>query len=651
MKRQISEGSKTHDGQGRFALRRIQRSFPAVLALCLASSVAHAGAEDPERNATEKVNANWVTGFSGESLEQRRVAGERIVDLNIESTAPWRFTAAFVANTGTYQRVDRFWFDKTAAQVTSALSENNARIVSIDASYVNGQPRFAFSTVRNEGTAAKGWWWNYDVTVDQVTRDINLHHLQLTSLKSYDTPNGRRFVYVGIKNEGTDARNWWWHPGETPDGIGRMLRDNSARLVTMDRTEPGRFAVIMVQDPSPRYSWWAHGTEQERTREIQATHGVRVAAVDSYVVGGKRQYSFVGIDNTNAETARLRGYLDQAYDDTTQFGSDVIRGAYVKQVGGPVLVDLAANLRFQPLSTLKLLPYLYVWDRIDNATKEADNAPTTLATRISWTEATGDPFASCLTPGAAGTRQNSAELRDALPTMMWYSHNRTLDSILERYDPDTITTRGRALGLLDTEMHFGCPQPGDPVPWAKNRSTLIDIGRIFEGVHQGTMLRNNKSSRDGFFDNIIRLNYAGAEYLSPYLPQKVGPLFNGFLRDIVRREAGPNKQGQVEEFLKRVVLRGKGGSGGPSSDEFGYSDALYVELPVWKNGAVTSSYYVSTWFIYKLHAPAGCPDSDPPAGSGCDRIWQPEQDVHETFKREILAGPIRAALATWPASP
>ena len=103
-------------------------------------------------------------------------------------------------------------------------------------------------------------------------------------------------------------------------------------------------------------------------------------------------------------------------------------------------------------------------------------------TTVSWIEATKDDpstpeddrkYKSCLKTGSPDTKPGSAKLADALPTMMWESHNRTLDAVLDKYGPDNITDRGQQLGLTQTEMHFGCPQPNGPsAPWAANRSTL-----------------------------------------------------------------------------------------------------------------------------------------------------------------------------------
>ena len=96
------------------------------------------------------------------------------------------------------------------------------------------------------------------------------------------------------------------------------------------------------------------------------------------------------------------------------------------------------------------------------------------------------------------------------------------------------------------------------------------------------------------------------------------------------------------------MLRGKGGSGGPSSNEFGYSDYLHVTLPFKQNGQTVLRNYVVGWFVYKLKTPDGCPESMAQDGGTCQAIWKPEQDALAKFRTEMHTLPIRQALNSWP---
>jgi Beta-lactamase enzyme family len=338
-------------------------------------------------------------------------------------------------------------------------------------------------------------------------------------------------------------------------------------------------------------------------------------------------------NDDSTESKRLHDLLYNIYTQS-DFGNRVVRGFLVKRMAGEVLAEHCSDVCFQPLSTLKLLPYLYTMIEVDK-----DNA-TMDGTSVSWIQpTTGTPSAisdaTCLKASDPNTQAGSDKLKNALPTMMWESHNRTLDSILNKYGPPNITTRGQSLGLRQTEMYFGCAQPSGPQkPWANNVSTLVDLAHLFEGVENLSFV-TNASSRKAFRDNMIKLDAApGTSYTSPITGRTTGPLNNEFLRPIVQEEAGPTKQAIVDEFMKQLVLRGKGGGGGPSGDEVGGSDFLEVSLPFKTNGAITTKKVLVGWFVCQLRS---VPIS----------VQQPQDQALADFRKEIHRLPIRLALQTW----
>lgn len=604
-------------------------------------------AADPDRNSTVPTGWWWWKHRTEAQINAQRDQNRRIIDLEWSPTNDGRFDAVFVENSGVYERTEGWWFNASRDDVVAKVAEKNGRITDLEPYTVNGQRRFAFALIRNEGLAEKWWWWNYDLTAEGVTADINTHGIRLVDLDVYQVNGQTRFSYVGIKNEGIDATAWWWYVNVTPEYVADRINEHNARLIDIERHPNGNLSVVMVQNNGTNW-WWGVNASEEWMIETIATHTARIIDLESIIVNGERRYTFIAIDNANAETRRLRNLIYQAFDNPA-FGDKEIRGFLVKEVGGPVLADQAGDLPFQPLSTLKLLPYLHAMIEID------DDKASLNGTQISWTETTVDNpntnidernYASCFQPGAANTQSNSAPLADILPTMMWESHNRTLDAVLDEYTPTAITNRAHALGLTHTQMYFGCPQPDDSKPWAKNRSTLYELGRIFEGVEQLQFVQK-PSTRQAFFDNLINLNYAGASYTSPITGKTVGPLTVETLRAIVEREAGPENQDIVDEFLQHVVMRGKGGGGGPSSSEYGYSDFLHVTLPFKENGQIVSRTFVVGYFIYKLETPNGCPESKAKDGGTCQAIWQPERDALSKFRKELHTAPIRLALATW----
>jgi hypothetical protein len=339
-------------------------------------------------------------------------------------------------------------------------------------------------------------------------------------------------------------------------------------------------------------------------------------------------------NDDNLESKRLRDLLYNCYDKV-DFGNRVTRGFVVKRLGAEVLAEHCSDVCFQPLSTLKLVPYLHTLIEVDKGNASLSG------TKVSWVQpTTGTPAqmadTTCLAPGSPDTQAGSAKLADALPTMMWESHNRTLDAVLNKYDPLNITAGAQALGLTQTEMYFGCPQPGGPAkPWADNISTLIDLARLFEGVEALEFVKVS-ATRTAFRNNMIVLNAApGTSYTSPITGRTTGPLSNEGLRALVEREAGAAKLGIVSDFMKHVVLRGKGGSGGPDGNELGNSDFLVVSLPFKKNGTIGIQKFLVGWFVDQKRSVSAS-------------LKQVEDEALETFRwLELSTLPIRLALETW----
>jgi hypothetical protein len=394
----------------------------------------------------------------------------------------------------------------------------------------------------------------------------------------------------------------------------------------------GGGSFLYAKEPGTGKLWRYSGTG-EQWAEV-GTPGTGFVAVGRTIYGLTPDRSAVyQFDDANAESRRLRGLLGGVFD-RPEFGDRVARGFLVKQMGGEVLAEHCSDVCFQPLSTLKLLPYLH-------ALIEVDQAMASLAgTQVSWVQPTAGTAtemtdAVCLAPASPGTQAGSATLADALPTMMWESHNRTLDAVLSKYGPATITARVQALGLTQTEMYFGCSQAaGTSLPWAQNVSTLTDFARLFEGV-EALQFVTDAATRDAFRDNMIVVTPApGTTYTSPITGRTTGPASNEFLRPLVEREAGAAKLAIVPEFMKRVVVRRKGGNGGPRGDEIGASDFLHLSLPFKQNGAVVTRRFVVGWHVG--------PRREAPAA-----VTTPENEALAAFRMEIHAAPIRLALATW----
>ena len=89
-------------------------------------------------------------------------------------------------------------------------------------------------------------------------------------------------------------------------------------------------------------------------------------------------------------------------------GTDAWFGIYAKQVKGPVDVGLAQTMAYQPLSVLKLIPHLYVMDKLDQ-----DPASTCSTRRTASAGCAEEQAGRGLVPRSG--RPDADVLRDASP--------------------------------------------------------------------------------------------------------------------------------------------------------------------------------------------------------------------------------------------
>ena len=310
-----------------------------------------------------------------------------------------------------------------------------------------------------------------------------------------------------------------------------------------------------------------------------------------------------------------------------------MRGFVVKRVSGEVLAEHCSDVCFQPLSTLKLLPYLYTLIEVDKGNASLSG------TTVSWVQPT--------TGTTAEKNDAPASPRERrYPERLCETGRRAAHHDVGVAQPDA---RRRAQQVRPGQSHKTRPEPGphadgDVVrlsaarrpgePWADNVSTLMDFARLFEGVESLKFVTKTES-RQAFRDNMITLDAKpGTSYMSPITGRTSGPLSNEFLRPIVEREAGAAKMGIVSDFMKRVVVRGKGGGGGPDGNEIGRSDFLHVNLPFKQSGRIVSRKFVVGWFVCQMRSVA-------------DSVMQTEDEALKTFTLEMYTVPVQLALASW----
>jgi hypothetical protein len=579
-------------------------------------------AVDPERNASTPTGWHWWRGQSAAQLDQRAEDnGERVVSISVDDPVTERFTAALVRNTGVYQRDGDWFFDKTRDQVVALTQGQDRRLIDLEPYVRLGKLRFAGVTVPNTGTSGKGWWWNYDLSAGQVKADINQHKIRLVDLDVYERNGKRRFAYVGIKNTGEDAKAWWWYFNVTPDFVQRKAEEHGARLIDIERHKQGRLTVVMVRNDEHMFTRHAYGVTQGWLNNYVQSQGVRITDLRRI---GDRYYATMN-DNVDAETGRIRSIILASPYSTGYFG------AFAKKVGGPTYVGLAHGAKYQPMSTMKLVPHLYVMDLLDKTPGLLDKP-----NEINWSYF-GDDVENEWCPDSGQTKQTKkTTLRDTLTQGLGISLNTAHEALLNKYTPEAITARMHDpdIGLNDTDMYYGCQWPGKK-DWTSSRTTLTNMGRLFEDVDLKKVFPQHwQSTRDEFYG--LMANWS-----------------TGAFKAVVADEAAKaGKSSVVDSFMSYVEIKGKGGGVNGSLD--GRSLSYRVTIPVkvrFRGAPITlKQSHVGGFFVNDM--PEVCNEDVAKKDwdgqtAACLQYVTGIDNVFSTLTGEMHRTAIREALKTW----
>src|SRR4051812_44666639 len=123
-------------------VRRVHLVAAALLALSAltagslgaAPDARRAAAPDPERNSTVPTGWEWYDGLSETDLNGKaKQNGERIMNISVGSTSPYRFSSVLVNNSGPYARPGATWwfgFDRNG--VVKKTADLQSRIVDLE---------------------------------------------------------------------------------------------------------------------------------------------------------------------------------------------------------------------------------------------------------------------------------------------------------------------------------------------------------------------------------------------------------------------------------------------------------------------------------------------------------------------------------------
>lgn len=260
------------------------RRLFAALAACSLCTAFGAQADDtilPGRNATERVQ-NWTfTGLSEAALNDKtKTLNARIVDLEVDSTSPPRFSGALVKNGGPHNGGWWWYHDLTERQLNDLTDAKNARIVDLEVYRRNGALRFAVVLKENTGAAKTGWYWFFGQSAASLKAKYDDLGMRLIDIERYRDGDRDRFAAVMVDNRGARETGWFWFQGQTQAQLAARLAEKNMRPIDIERHTDGgssRFDVIMVPyADGTQGTWYYHGMAQADVAIMARRHGARV---------------------------------------------------------------------------------------------------------------------------------------------------------------------------------------------------------------------------------------------------------------------------------------------------------------------------------------------------------------------------------------
>lgn len=592
-------------------------------------------AADADQTLTTPTAWYWYNNVSSAKVSQEITENNgRLIDLEVESASPLRFTVSMVKNSGDYQKNWWWYFGQTKADLQAKMSLHSARIQDLEVYSVNGEQRYAAILVPNTGADAKQWWWYHGISATTLKDKVNANGARIIDLDTRVVNNVRVYDAVMVKNTGVDAKSWWYYHNKSATEIASLLNQNRARIIDIEDRTAGRFDVVMVRNADKW--WWYHDVSETQLKDLYGRDGARIVDVERYQLNGSTRYSVALINNSNALTTEVGASLR----DATSTGHV---GAYLKEVGGAVLADLQANRQFEPASMIKVLSHLHAMRRL-----QANDPAANLSKLYSFYYKPGDNINNVLkgdpdvNPDAyAHTVANriTENLGKILERMMERSDNRATLTVFDAFGEAAINATAQFVGMTNTAYTstIGSGVPG-------NFLTLADAGKLYEKVLNGTLLGTGTTAQIEFFQRMIDENAGNEEQFDNNqdgISQRV--------RDIVLSEASlrlglPTTavavQSLANNFISKMKRGAKGGSYTLHHSATEWKQVRttggWIELPT-ANGS-SSKRYVYGAFVEDAITP-----KSPASNPALTKVDGAIGDATSILFRDV----IRKSLATW----
>lgn len=280
-----------------------------AFALLLAAGCAPTAGSDPSSTSeavlgepVQAANTNfwWYYGQTPAQVTSLLSSNNaRLVSLRVESASPLLFDVAMVQNTGSYAKTWWWYYGLSAQQLQNYANANDARIINLEPYVVNGQTLFAAVMLHNVGADYSGWWWYYGQSPSQISSLLAQHNARLIDLRQYTSGSSTLFGAVMVANSGDNQSGWWWYTNVTPAQISSLTSQNNAYVTSIDPANASGTAFnVIMNSYAPGFQWfWYYGKSAADVTSLWQSNGARIYDLKSYVVNGTRLFALLMLGN------------------------------------------------------------------------------------------------------------------------------------------------------------------------------------------------------------------------------------------------------------------------------------------------------------------------------------------------------------------
>ena len=422
------------------------------------------------------------------NLKHARITKLRVVDPTVPT-----FAVSMVQNTGAYAS-SWWWYFGVDGNGLGALLPGR-RLISLDPYRTSSGLRFAAVMVPNQGVQNRAWWWYWGQTVAQVSTLLSQNNARLVEVRPYND-GGEKYAVIMVSNSGIDYKGWSWWVDVTANFISGKLVSDNVRVACLAPSifGNGLWVAVLIENEGEGWYWWFGITPNQVLTNI-GSHNTRLIDISPFKSGNNWVYTAVELEDNNYPQSPINSLSQTVHSHAEQNWAGGFHGSYFVEstsLPNPLVAD-NSYFRYEPASSIKVLYLLYTL-----------RSGVSLSSPITYYWPNGShpnpnvcPQDYAETPATA----HQTSILNALTLMIQESNNVMTRAFAIRWGTGPVQAMALSLGMTNTylrQAYIGCGFRGG----VRNTLTLRDAAILYSCVDRGTCLLST-AARKTFFDILV----------------------------------------------------------------------------------------------------------------------------------------------------